>query len=465
MFDFGLPTDLFDGGHVFFGRGLSLLHSRQRLRLQGFVGTTSTSFTNEFFQAASSNRTQGLLLLDYDWTKRVHIFSRNVFSDSPTTIHRLEWRPRQDLQMALGAGMGASHPYFSSGVSLRRNWVALKGSYVAAGEGFRRVAVPPPIERPETNRENVLLELRPSPFLTIRAEHENLVAPRANEQQNGLKATVNTYSAAMSLKGFRLGGALFESSIRGARSRGDSFFLGRRLGGRLDTQFNFLRSSPARGLRTNTITSSFRELLSPRLSLLQVVTHSDGQNTVSFGGDFTSNRLTAGVGYQTLYFPFGGATQFRQTLELHFRLRLFGNAHLAVDTNVEPDGSVKYSVSSGTFLYRQQGLVQQFGRASFSFPKYMIRGSVTDPKGHPISGAAVRIGSAVVYSDPEGKFFIRESKSRSYPLEVLVKEFLMPGTFEVVSEPKSARAERDGSAQVIKIIVRRLAAPPHSPNP
>lgn len=454
-FPFDLPTDVFDGGHFFLGRGVSLSHTGKKLRGLGFLGTTSTWFQTPFFQAAQSNRTQGLLFLDYDASNTVRLFSRNVFASRQTTINGLAWRPRRDLQMALASGIGANHGYFSSSLSEDRSWVSVKAAYVASDRQFRRAIVPASVEEPETDGENILVTLRPKPFVTLTAEHQNLIAPVQDARDGGLRATVNEYSVNLNAGGFRLTGSSFESRVQAGRSQGTLFSAGRRIGSRLSSDFTFLHSRSIRGVRTNTLTADFRETLSPRLSLLQVITHSDGQNTLSFGGDFVSNRLAIGITYQTLFVPFARGNPFQQTLAFHIQLQLFGNAHLSAETFTQPDGTVKYSVYGGTFLYRQEGLLAETGAPPISFPKYVIRGRVVDSEGRLVSGAALRIGKDVVFTDSQGEFFLRERKRRSYPLEVLSKQFLVPGNFEVVSAPKSVTPEPEGKAAEVTITVRR----------
>ncbi|MGH9581288.1 MAG: SPOR domain-containing protein, partial [Terriglobales bacterium] len=201
-----------------------------------------------------------------------------------------------------------------------------------------------------------------------------------------------------------------------------------------------------------------REVISPRLDLLQLVTYSNGQATVSFGGNFNTNRLSVGVDYQTVYVPFL-ASAFKQALMLRIRFRPFGNLELSTQTYVAPDGRLRYTAAGNTFLYRYQGLVTGERNAPFNLPRHMARGRVVDETGDPIRGAALRIDRHDVFTDASGQFFVRLAKAREYPVEVLVDEFLVPGYFEVVDAPASVRADAEERAPEITIVVRRTRPP------
>jgi len=58
------------------------------------------------------------------------------------------------------------------------------------------------------------------------------------------------------------------------------------------------------------LSGTLRERFSSRFSLLQLISRTEGQTTVAFGGDFTSNRLMARVDYQNVYLPFRPSQPF-----------------------------------------------------------------------------------------------------------------------------------------------------------
>jgi hypothetical protein len=51
--------------------------------------------------------------------------------------------------------------------------------------------------------------------------------------------------------------------------------------------------------------------------------------------------------------------------------------------------------------------------------KYTVEGTVTDEQGKPVAGACLSIGGAIVYTDSQGAFLVRERKPDVLPIIVL----------------------------------------------
>ena len=105
---------------------------------------------------------------------------------------------------------------------------------------------------------------------------------------------------------------------------------------------------------SNSLVATVREIISPRLSLTQLITHTAGQTSVSYGGTFVSNRVTISAEYETLYFPVfhPGTPQFRQVmvLGLHFQLPYGMQANYGTD--VATNGQVHYTAYGTSIGYR-----------------------------------------------------------------------------------------------------------------
>lgn len=452
---FVMPTDIFNQSHYFLARGLSLAGERHKVRYFGFAGTTSTGFAAPFFRAARRDTWTGVLFLEAPLTPTVRAFSRNIFSDRQTSIHGLEWQPREKVRAALSGGIGANRGYFASSLLAEKGWVTIKASYARAANDFRRIIVQSPINS-ETDRENILVTLRPSQRFSLSAGRQNILSPSLRGEP-GARAAVNHIQGALNVAGFRLGTSFHDSRFQGRQSLGWSYSLGRNLGSDLSFQGSVFDSRPARSPRTRTWLASVRETLSPRLKLLQLLTHSNGRTTVSFGGNFLTNLITIGVDYQTVFVPFAPGNQFKQAIVLNVGLRPFGNHQLDASTFVAPDGRVRYMLHGSTFLYGPH--MGGGSRPTFRLLKNVVRGRVVDEQGEPVRGAALRIDKDVVYTNSQGQFFLREKKARSYRLEVLVEEFLVPGRFEVVSAPATVTAAREDTATEITIVVRHAQPP------
>jgi hypothetical protein len=448
-----MPTDVFNSSQFFLGRGVGVARTWKETRIFGFAGATSIGFGTPYFRAADADKGVGLLFWDRQLTPTLSAFSRTVFSSRQSAINGLEWQPRPGLRMAVGAGLGAGQGYSATSLSLDREWVALKTAYIRAGNRFRRIAVEQPLSS-EVDRENVMLTLRPSSSLMLSAGRQNFLQP-LSQGGSGIRGTVNQYSVAFAAERFNASAALFDSQVVGLRSRGASFTVGRDILSRVQASGNFLWNRAGNARPLTSVLGTFREKISPRLSLLQLVNHSQGRTTASFGGNLVSNRISIGVEYQTLYLPFRTGNQFKQALVLNIQLRPFGNVQLNAGTYVAPDGSVRYTAYGRTFLYNGNLNGTPSGQA-VNLHRYVVRGRVIDAEGNPVRGAALRIDGEMAFTDSAGDFFVRKKKRQAFQLEVLVDQFIVPGRFEVVSAPASVRAEPDDSAGLITIVVRRI---------
>ena len=100
---------------------------------------------------------------------------------------------------------------------------------------------------------------------------------------------------------------------------------------------------------------------------------------------------------------------------------------------------------------------QQVGTGG-SMGRYVVRGVVRDELGHPVEGAALDIGGQVVFTNSAGEFFVRMRQPRQYDLAIRLEEFLFPGRWELVSAPVRCKAQAEGSAGGIEVILRRVTS-------
>lgn len=451
---FRMPTDIFNSGHYFLGRGVGLAGKWHKANFYAFGGATSDMFATPFLHVASANQAVGVLFFDVPLSERVQFFSRNAVSRQQTSIQGISWKRSKKTEMALAGGMGANQPYLTASFQTDRDWITVKASYVVAGDQFRRVAADSPLQ-PEVDQENIVVTLRPKPSFSLSLGHQNLLQP-AYKNNPAVRATVNEISGGGNLKGFRLGGALFQSESAGRETLGQSFWGGRRIGRRFDVGVNYFRSQSGQEAPSSSMSVNLRQIISTRLEVLEVVTRSNGQTTAAFGGQFTSNRLTVGVDYQTVYVPFL-AQPFKQALTFRVRVRPFGNVELNAQTYLAADGRVRYTTSGQTFLYRASGLQVGDSPRGTVMAKNIVRGHVVDESERPVAGAALEIDKELVLTDSTGSFFLRTKKAKEMPLKVLGDQFLTPGYFEVVSAPAMVESQREELAGEVTIVVRRVS--------
>jgi hypothetical protein len=453
---FRLGTDVFDTGHYFMGRGIGVLQRRGATRFFAFVGATSRGTGTPYFRAGEAEKGVGLLFLDHRLTPKINLFSRNVFSSQQSSIAGLEWQMRTGMRAAVSGGIGANQGYGAASFTIDRDLYTIKAAYIRAGDRFGRITVQTPISS-EVEKENVMFTLRPTTSLAFSVGRQNFLTPFTKDSPT-VRGSVNQYSATYNPGRMSLSGTLFDSRTLGMASRGASFSAGTDVFSRLRVTGNYLWNRAGDYPAYSSVVGTFRETVSPRVSLLQAVNYSAGQTNVSFGGNFVSNHLTVGVEYQTLFLPFLVGNQFRQALVLNFQFRPFGNYSFNVGSYVTADGKVRYTAYGGTYMYRGALGGAPGAVTAVTIYKYLVQGRVVDETGKPIRGAALRIDGDVVFSDSDGVFISRRRRGGMVSLEVLLDQFITTGKFEVVTAPSPVKAEPEDAAHAITIVLRRLAA-------
>src|SRR5579859_3465090 len=457
---FTLPTDIFDASHYFSARGMGATRTFENDRFYAFAGATSTWLGTGFFNAASSDSPAGIFFYEHKWNPRLKFFSRNIVSNTQTSLQGVEWKARKWLRTAVTGGLGSNQKYFASSLDAETDKLALKASYVLTGDRFERVTVISPLSA-EMNKENVQMLYRPNQYVSITATHENILEPLfvAGPMQ---QAAVNQFSTDFHVNKFYFGSGLFSSDAAGRKSTGENLYAGRRIGQRIELNGNYFTSAPqAQGAmpaeKTTILSGTVRENFSSRFSLLQLISRTAGQTTYAFGGDYISNRLMLSVNYQNVYLPFRPNNPFEQALALNASFRVTGPFQITAASNVAPDGHLRYSIGASTFLYRLHGMAMNANSPdSFSISKYVIQGVVVDDQGGPVEGAALHIGKQVAYTDSSGHFMLRCSKRATLPLSLAPEEFITNGVYQVVSAPSEVHAESEESATDVQVVVRRV---------
>src|SRR5437879_4132007 len=279
---FTLPTDIFDASHYFSARGMGVTRGNETSRFYAFAGTTSTWVGTGFFSAATSDRPAGVFFYERKWKKDFRLFSRNIASNTQTALEGVEWSRNKWFKGAIAGGIGSNQKYLASSLDIETQTLAFKSSYVVTGDQFQRVTVISPLSS-EVNKGNVQMLYRPNNMVTITTGHENILEPvtlGGPLQQ----ATVNQFSTDFHLKRFYFGSGLFSSEASGRQTQGKNFYVGRRIGQRIEVNTNYFESKPksaspaAVAAGTVTILSgTVREDISPRFSLLQLVSRTAGQ--------------------------------------------------------------------------------------------------------------------------------------------------------------------------------------------
>ena len=453
---FSLPTDIFNHSYHFLGRGVSASWKNGRNSLFVYGGATSLGFSTPFLNLAETRGKTGLLFYERKLTPSLRFYSHNVLAARQTSLQSIAWTPRERLKMAFAGGIGNNQPYWSGSMSLAKKWIEIDASYSRAGDAFRRIRVDAPLSS-ETDRENIRIALKPLRNLQFTASRQNYLFPL----QSGVaseRATVNSFSAWTSLRGVQLHGSFFDSTTQAGRARGVTVGGRRNWFNRVETAADYMRSAPSLGPAFHSVVATVRERITPRISFSQVITRSNGQTYVSFGGNFLSNRLSVGLEYQTIFLPFQtpGLSQFKQVLALNLRLRLWGGIELNGASNVTPLGKTRYTAYATGYTYR--GASQDRGgfAGGGAIYDYVVRGRVVEEGGLPVRGAAVRIDGELALTDSQGSFLLRRKKPKESELSVALDQFVLPGNYAVITAPATVKAAREESAELYEVVLKRL---------
>ena len=231
------------------------------------------------------------------------------------------------------------------------------------------------------------------------------------------------------------------------------------MGARLDASVDFFRSVPTQGSPGNLVSAILREKLGSRISISEALQSGGRQKTLAMGGGFESHWLSIGVDYQTIYVPFylPGQPVFREVLQLHVRWLLPRDVELHADTDTTPRGQVRYSVYASGLTYRDTTAATLAGPMPHSrLRRFVVEGEVRDSDGQPVWGAAILLDGQLVYSDSDGTFMARFSKSKEMTVKVMLEEFLLAGHYEVISASEKATAMPQSVVKPVQIVLRRM---------
>jgi len=451
---FDLPTDIFGTNHSFLTRGMGVTAKTGKANLFIFAGGTAVASGAQFFQTAKMDSRAGMLFMDVPLSPKLHFYSKTVISRMLTSVEALDWRPRKWLQTGVAAGVGSNQPYFAATSDVERNWLSLKAGYISAGDQFRRVTAPS-VYASELDRENILAVMKFSSGAVLTLGHQNFLQPQsADPSAPYLRASVNQAQGSFDAAQFRLGAGIFQSHSAVASNLAGNLSVARRITNSIDFAASYFRTLSGQIPPVSSLSTSIRETLSPKLSLLQIVNYSEGRTKVLFGGSYVTNRFTVSVDYQTLYMPFL-VNPFSQGISISLRVRLFRSLQVNAQTFRSGDGHLRYTASGDTLLTTKFRAAGSNGEDSFKHLRYTVRGHVQDQTGGPIEGAAIRIGEQLVFTSEDGKFFVRRNKAGNLTLEVVLTEFLNSTPFHLVLAPSSVRVFPEALAPDIEIVLER----------
>ena len=385
----------FDGtGLSTVNRGVSIERTSDNEQLDLFVGSTGLAYFLPFFQAADTRH-----------------FGAGLFGRK--RVHGLEF---SSLEVISGSQRTAAQ-----GFAFRHKIFRLQGSGgVLSNARFL----------------NGLADLQPAQWIHFAAAHQSYFWPT--------RSTFDSASAYSSFAHVSLQASVLDGVTQGQRLVGETAGAGIHFAG--FSENSVLYTSRQQRFVTHTITESLR-----KIAFSQVVTTESGKTNLSFGGSIHTNTLTLSVSHSIMFFAVQG---FQNVTTVQISLHLpHTDAGLNLGSNFGPQGVPKFTVYAADYFYGHSSLFSG-NEQPHSIGKYSVCGAVKEQSGKPVSGAALRIGKAVVYTDSEGRFTLRSRKRGKQKLVVLTTEFEL-GEWTVVDAPTFVTIGAEGQEVQIQIIVRR----------
>ncbi|MEO7964706.1 MAG: hypothetical protein ABIT38_12465, partial [Gemmatimonadaceae bacterium] len=434
-------------------QGVSIQRRRGRTTLHAFGGASANALAAPYFAANRANHAMGYAHASYDVSRSLSLGAHAVLTSRQSLLASATWRPAFNISTTAAGGVGSNAPYASTALETRSTHLDVRAAYAFVGDHFRRADAPLPLQS-ESDRENLLFSWRPRTGLTLTAGRQHF---RQDSSFAGIprRATLTQLGVNATPFGTSLSSGVFLSEA--AAQRNVSSFLSARspMVGRLQSELYLLRVWEPVPSRITTPVLLLREMITSRLSLLQVITHDKGRNSVSFGGTLNTALSSISMDYQVVHSPYLTTNPFVQTIRLNARVQV-GSYSVSLGSFVTPDGKVHYSARGSTFLYRGLGsFVARADDGGGRLDRFIVAGRVIDEAGNPIEGASLEIDGDVIYTDSRGRFFVRRPTSRQVTLRVTLDDFLLPGLFNVVSAPKTASPSRDETRPRVVIVLRR----------
>jgi hypothetical protein len=445
-------TDVFGRSQSILAQGVGLRRGTKRSFMSAFVGASASATPAPFVNALRMDKAIGVIQAERALSPAVRLTTHALFSSRQTVLQGIRWESSSGLEAGATGGIGGSEPYGAVSAAMKREKLDVRASYVSMGERFRRTGGPSPAQS-ESDRENVLITVRPAEGFAFGVGRQHF---RQDSTLPGLpdRATLNQIFGSARLLGTNLGAGIFDSRTAGAQSVSSYMTASRDVSRWLQTDLYLLRIWSPAPARSTTPVVRLREFITPRVSLLQVITRMNERTSVSFGGAFMSGLTSLGIDYHVVHTPYRPTQPFVQTVALNMRLPL-GNYRLNAASFVTADGRVNYTGSASTFFYAGD-ILSGARPVEIKFERFIVEGAVVDESGTPVDGAAIEIGGALVFTDSRGRFFVRRPTSRDVSVRVVLDEFLATGRFEVVSVPASASPRTERQSTPMRIVVRRV---------
>jgi hypothetical protein len=448
-----LDTDDYTLSHNFSLRGGGMSHSTRTSRTQIYSGLLLEEFMLPYMHTGNTVDTVMVVAsMQRKLSSTVQMHSLNSFDGKTTSIQSIGWRPNKTLILAGAGGIGEGSGYGSASIEYLRKIFDGRVSYTAAGDNFQRQ------QTPHYSEEALGLNARTS-FSPIEAV--NLFYAHDHDRTNvvgypSVTATSDSASLSMTALGFTLvpgANKTTEEGVVGATTS-ESVSLSKAIMSRWTAFGSYINmNSPIIKEKVWVVVNEFR--INPRLMVTQDFSRMDGDNSYSFGGQWTSNRISVSAEQEVYTNPIGvayGSNPIFQAWTVSIRLRLPHGSSANVGTIIDPTGKVQWGGYVDGLRYSSIG-PQRFDDGP-SFSKYVVTGEVVDEAtGLSLEGIAIQIGNEIVTSNASGVFYLDVKNTKSMPIKVLASYSTQPLPWRLVSAPPAVQGRAEAVTAPIRITV------------
>jgi hypothetical protein len=448
-------------GHTFTGRGVSLLYHTKSSDIQAFTGVFSQDEAQSYLHAVQQfdMNPAGALVGQFRLSKTVSLRSLNIAGNGLTSIQSLRWSPTKSWHLNTAAGIGSNHGYLANETDYQNDHLRLRASYTVANHSFHRQDGYNFDIEPLGLNARIEVHAGQNTIIKFNHMHDLMVVPKYLYTQNSSIGTQDEADFTTSFLGFRAGAVVSANS--------SDTYVGKQYTGvvslyrpilpRWNSSIAYVRNaSSAQNGEAYQGRNDFR--LSNHLDVSQNFSRLNGVNNNTFGGQWSSNRLSLSVDNQI--YTSQAAAQFGQksifqawTFSLRFRTPHGTQTHL--ETTVDPFGKVQWGGYLSGMRYRGIGDASDPGSNAVTFSKYVIKGSVVDENGKGVWGIAVSVGGNTVISGSDGEFFIHVKNSKQQPISVLPESSLLTSHWSLTSAPPDARGLPEGATgNPVRVVVQ-----------
>jgi hypothetical protein len=463
-----LPSDFGGGQFGFYGRGISV--ERDRLdqdKLFVFAGVASQLAAYPMFYGISRNgNPTSVVAYERTLSDRWTINSYEVFSQSPfsgdfrqrsikqkhkqdvgfsekqTAIQSLSVKLTEGLRAAVSAGVGNNATYAGGTVDLKRKHVTARVGYAKSAPDFRLVTAPNTYVISNVGL-NATVTVLPYKWLGLNASQFGSHPPGSSST-----ITNDNVGASLGFTHFSLSASGYVGRFPGQVTTGQQYGGGLSLFGNHLSANTTYSVSDFGGFLFSSITERMRHW-----SVTEYIRNSSTGTSVNVGGSYTSNTISASIGYTQEFMPaVVGRNPFATVLTASLAVHCKG-VQVAVATLVNPGEKPLYTLTGSEYLYGPISSGKVSGGSSHKSGKYSVKGIVVDEAGDAVPGAAVKVGNITCWSNGQGEFQLSQRKPTALIVSVDLEEFTTVDLYVVVEAPASVNPTSEGA--MLKIVLKK----------